>query len=220
MAYEEITRAVIKAGAFLTTTLGLRVRNNFEDHEDRIGDLEAIGLAIPPGIVIKRALSTVPTGYLACDGSAVSRTTYASLFAVIGTTFGVGDGSATFNVPDMRGRIPIGAGTGSGLTARTLGQSIGEETHQLTISELPSHSHTTQEPNGGSGHRHTHGSANSNTPSGSSNFINSLMLAVITAGSVADTVSTTPTINHSTTGSNTAHANMMPCLPAAFMIKT
>lgn len=73
--------------------------------------------------------STIPSGTLPCDGSAVSRTTYANLFAVIGTTWGVGDGSTTFNVPDLRGRAIIGSGTGSGLTARTLGtQNIGSET--------------------------------------------------------------------------------------------
>jgi microcystin-dependent protein len=57
--------------------------------------------------------TSVPTGFLACDGSAVSRTTYAALFAVISTTWGIGDGSTTFNVPDMRDRVPIGSGTGT-----------------------------------------------------------------------------------------------------------
>lgn len=76
--------------------------------------------------------STIPANTVLCDGSAISRTTYANLFAVIGTTWGAGNGSTTFNVPDLRGRAIIGSGTGSGLTARTLGtQNIGEETHQL-----------------------------------------------------------------------------------------
>lgn len=73
--------------------------------------------------------SSAPSGWLSCDGSAVSRSTYASLFAILGTTFGVGDGSTTFNVPDLKGRAPIGVGTGSGLTARTLGGKVGAETH-------------------------------------------------------------------------------------------
>jgi microcystin-dependent protein len=85
--------------------------------------------------------STPPTGWLTCDGSAVSRTTYARLFAVIGTTFGVGDGSTTFNLPDLRGRVPVGSGAGTGLSPRTTGQTFGEETHTLTITEMPSHTH-------------------------------------------------------------------------------
>lgn len=81
------------------------------------------------------------TGWLVCDGSAVSRTTYALLFSTIGTTYGAGDGSTTFNLPDMRGRVPVGAGAGSGLTPRTVGQTMGEETHLLTTAEMPQHSH-------------------------------------------------------------------------------
>ena len=69
------------------------------------------------GIIQMFAGATPPSGWLICDGSAVSRTTYATLFAAIGTTWGTGDGSTTFNLPDLRGRAPIGAGTGSGLTS-------------------------------------------------------------------------------------------------------
>ncbi len=66
---------------------------------------------VPPGTVLPYAGSTAPTYYLMCDGSAVSRTTYAALFAVIGTTFGTGDGSTTFNLPDLCGVFIKGAGT-------------------------------------------------------------------------------------------------------------
>jgi len=97
---------------------------------------------MPAGIIAPYAGSTVPTGWLPCDGTAVSRTTYAGLFAAISTTWGSGDGSTTFNVPDFRGRTLIGDGTGSGLTARTLAGSGGEETHTMTLSELVSHDHT------------------------------------------------------------------------------
>lgn len=83
--------------------------------------------AVPTGTVVFRAQASTPSGYLPCDGAAVSRATYAALFASIGTTFGVGDGSTTFNVPDLRGRSPIGAGTGAGLTARTHGTAYGAE---------------------------------------------------------------------------------------------
>jgi microcystin-dependent protein len=85
--------------------------------------------------------STVPDEFLACDGSAVSRTTYSALFSVIGTTYGSGDGSTTFNLPDLCGRVPVGSGAGSGLTARTLADTGGEEEHTLTEDEIPTHSH-------------------------------------------------------------------------------
>ncbi len=97
--------------------------------------------SVPTGAIQMYGGSTIPSGWLECDGSAVSRTTYADLYSAIGTTWGAGDGSTTFNVPDLRGRTPIGAGTGSGLTARTLGDTVGAETHQLTESEMPSHDH-------------------------------------------------------------------------------
>lgn len=107
----------------------------------------------PTGSVIPYAATAAPSGWLPCDGAAVSRTTYADLFALIGSTFGAGDGSTTFNVPDLRGRTVIGTGTGSGLSPRSIGDKIGEETHVLTVGELASHSHTD------SGHTHTEGNA-------------------------------------------------------------
>ncbi|MDI6717642.1 MAG: tail fiber protein [Patescibacteria group bacterium] len=94
--------------------------------------------------------STAPAGWLLCNGSAVSRITYSALFSVIGVAYGVGDGSITFNLPDLRGRTAIGVGQGTGLTNRSLGQSIGEEYHTLSVSEMPSHNHGVNDP----GHRH------------------------------------------------------------------
>jgi len=76
-----------------------------------------VQLGPPTGSVQAYAASTAPSGWLLCDGSQVSRTTYATLFALIGTTYGVGDGSTTFNIPDMRERIPIGLGTQNTLSA-------------------------------------------------------------------------------------------------------
>lgn len=67
----------------------------------------------PVGTVKALAHATVPFGYLACDGSAVSRTTYATLFVFLSTSWGAGDGSTTFNVPDFRGRVLVGSGTGT-----------------------------------------------------------------------------------------------------------
>jgi microcystin-dependent protein len=98
---------------------------------------------LPIGLVLPYAGTTAPTSWLLCDGSTVSRTTYALLFATIGTTFGVGDGSTTFGVPDLRGRASVGAGTGSGLTARTRGATMGEESHALSSGEagVSAHGH-------------------------------------------------------------------------------
>ncbi|MEV5068943.1 tail fiber protein [Microbacterium sp. LMI12-1-1.1] len=92
----------------------------------------------PAGMVSMFAGSTAPTGWLLCQGQAVSRTTYAALFAAIGTTYGVGNGSSTFNLPDLRGRVPIGSGTGTAgsATAHPLGQNGGQETHTHTEGDM------------------------------------------------------------------------------------
>lgn len=102
-----------------------------------LGDREMV----PVGTIIGSGAAVAPAGWLACDGSAVSRTTYAALFAALGTTFGAGDGSTTFNLPDLRGRVPVGAGAGPGLTARALADQGGAEQHTLTEAELPPHAH-------------------------------------------------------------------------------
>jgi microcystin-dependent protein len=108
----------------------------------------------PVGTILSFASATAPSGYLVCDGSAVSRTTYSDLFTVIGTTWGAGDGSTTFNIPDLRGRTQIGSGQGSSLTSRTLGQIGGAETHTLTIQEMPAHTHSLPSVNGGGDYKH------------------------------------------------------------------
>lgn len=86
---------------------------------------------MPAGAIVMYGAAAAPSGYLLCDGSAVSRTTFAALFAIIGTTFGAGDGSTTFNVPNFRQRFPIGkaaSGTGS-----TLGGTGGAIDHSHTV---------------------------------------------------------------------------------------
>lgn len=95
----------------------------------------------PVGAIIPFGSTTVPpTGWLACDGSAVSRTTYAALFDVIGTTYGTGDGSTTFNIPDLRGRVATGK-SASG-TFSTMGATGGAETRKITSANLPTHTHS------------------------------------------------------------------------------
>ena len=78
----------------------------------------------------------VPVGWLVCNGSAVSRTTYANLFTTIGTTWGAGDGTTTFNLPDLRGKVPRGVAASG--TGNVLGSSVGADTHLHTG---PSHTH-------------------------------------------------------------------------------
>lgn len=125
-----------------------------------LSDLKAI--FSPVGTVIDYAGLTEPTGWLFCYGQAISRTTYADLFAVLSTTYGVGDGSTTFNLPDLRGRVVAGqddmggtsanrlTGASGGVNGDTLGGSGGSETHTLTSTEMPNHLHTFG-PTGSSG---------------------------------------------------------------------
>lgn len=166
------------------------------------------GSLVPPGSLLMFAGGVAPEGYLVCDGAAVSRTTYAVLFATIGTTWGVGNGTTTFNLPDLRGRGPIGVGTGAGLSARALGASGGTETVTLTSAEMPSHTHT------------------SNATGGQGNYGLALADGTNTAVSVDTSLGelnvwTTPgalTIN--STGGGGAHANMQPFAVVNFIIKT
>lgn len=98
----------------------------------------------PPGTLRPLAHGSVPPGWLLCDGAAISRTTYAALFAKIGTTWGPGNGATTFNLPDGRDRSLIGA---SG--TRALGTTGGEAAHTLTVAEMPSHQHNHNQADGG-----------------------------------------------------------------------
>lgn len=106
-----------------------------------LGDASMVGFGT--GDLKPWPAAQVPAGWLACDGSAVSRTTYAALFAVLGTTWGAGDGSTTFALPDLRRRTLVGAG---GVATPTLGNTVGStggaEVHALTVAEMPSHTHT------------------------------------------------------------------------------
>jgi microcystin-dependent protein len=123
---------------------------------------------IPTGTVNAYAGSTAPTDWLLCFGQAVSRSTYSALFAVVSTTYGVGDGTTTFNLPDLRGRGIAGAdnmgGTDAGRLslANTLGTSGGSETVTLTAAQsgVPAHSHANTVTNNtvstGAGSPHTH----------------------------------------------------------------
>ena len=110
----------------------------FAPKQDEVGTVKDFGQAAVPG------------GWILCDGAAVSRSTFAALFAAIGVVWGVGDGSTTFNVPDCRGRSRVGTGQGAGLTNRALAASGGAETHPLVTAELASHPHNEVSTDGSS----------------------------------------------------------------------
>jgi microcystin-dependent protein len=149
----------------------------------------------------------IPMTWLSCDGSAVSRAMYPDLYALVGTSYGAGDGSTTFNLPDFRGRVVLGAGQGTGLTARAIGAIGGEEAHQLTVAELAAHNHTSP------GHNHNLIS----NPAGYATGANAQNVAcTAAAGQYAGQLSTA-IIN--STGGNGAHNNMQPYGVALWIIK-
>lgn len=173
---------------------------------------------VRPGTIVEWTSTTLPAGYLWCDGTAVSRTTYARLFNFISTTFGTGDGSTTFNVPDKRGRVGAGkddmggsaanriTSGGSGITGTTLGATGGAQTHTLASSEMPSHSHTQD--------AHSHNTGGSQNGSAGGAFT-----AYTTSLGSAQAVTTTTATNQNTGGGG-AHNNTQPTLIVTYIIKT
>lgn len=163
--------------------------------------IASLSSAVPTGTVSMFAGSSAPTGYLICDGAAVSRTTYAALFTALGgasSPWGLPD-SSTFNLPDLRGRAPIGVGTGTGLTTRSLAAKVGTETHTLTTAEIPAHSHNIAMI-WGTGH----------------------VADNVTSGSAYSPLGNNPQMNGVTGtdgGTGGAHPNMQPSLAVNFIIK-
>lgn len=189
--------------------------------------------------------TVAPENYLFCDGSAVDRTTYATLFGVIGTTFGSGDGSTTFNLPDLGGRVPLGVSS-----THLLGSTGGSETVTLTESELPAHVHvvpqhghedtigaTTPEfshsitqpvfkydkPNNGSGGG-TGGPDRSYTSTNTATATRSTNLSVgahaEAACTVGGSVTNADVFDTGSNGTDYVHNNMQPFLTMSYIICT
>lgn len=181
---------------------------------------------VPTGSLFMWTTASAPSGYLLCNGAAVSRTTYATLFAVVGTTFGVGDGSTTFNLPDYRNNMPIGAGS-----TYTLGSTGGASTTTLSTANLPAHNHDVTDPGHSHaitdpGHRHLQ-TGWTWPPGGGSDFFYGSGGGFYHGAQNTQTAVTGITINSATTGisiqntgSGTAFTNLPPYLAIYYIIKT
>lgn len=184
------------------------------------------GAGTPSGVVSAYGGTSAPTGWLLCYGQAVSRTTYAALFAVLSTTYGSGDGSTTFNVPDLRGRAVAGQDDMGGSSANrltspingdTLGAAGGSESHTLTTAQLPAH-----------GHNLFHTTLTTTTPTKptSTSAVTYRNQHPYVAGSEIFSynmhgVSGSATIGLSgSTGSGSAHNNVQPTIILNYIIKT
>ena len=100
------------------------------------------GTVLPPGTILDFGGPTPPAGWLECDGSTVSKTTYAALYAAIGDAYAVGgEPTGQFRLPNSKGRVRIGKGTSDEGTTFVRGAKDGEETHTLSVDEMPLHSH-------------------------------------------------------------------------------
>lgn len=193
---------------------------------------ELLAMVLASGIVQEYAGATPPSGWLLCDGSSLLRTDYPDLFAAIGTKYGSADG-LHFNVPDCRGRVPVGKdGTAEFLDLGTTG---GEKAHTLTSAEMPSHYHSVDPPatvSGGITANHSHniqqscwsegmGSTNWGARYGSPErgFKTDSWLTM--SGVTSDHAHWTDigVFNSGSAGSGTAHNNLQPYVVFNFIIK-
>lgn len=181
------------------------------------------GVAIlPSGVIAPYAGSSAPTGWLLCDGSAVSRTTYAALFSIISTTYGTGNGSTTFNLPDLTGRIVAGkeasatrlTSGGSGVDGGTLGATGGSQTHTLTAAQSAALTYTSSVTD--PGHTHTiHTYTESASSGGGSNFP-----ATPNASGSTSSATTGITVSTTSNAGGGAHNNVQPTIVLNYIIKT
>jgi microcystin-dependent protein len=179
-----------------------------------------INLLVPIGAVLPFAGVSPPGGWFVCDGSAVSRTTYAALFAQLGTYWGTGDNVSTFNIPNLVNRVPVGYGTGTIYGYGTYG---GEVNHTLSGAEMPNHSHSiTDQLHGHSDSGHTHQRAAVFVGAGSTIASgNGWGLGTAAGGTGYAAISNAySNINHTeAVGGNATHNNMQPYAVLYFIIK-
>lgn len=167
----------------------------------------------PAGVMSDYAGSTVPRGWLLCDGTAVSRIAYVRLFTAIGTLWGSGNGTSTFNLPDFRRTVAVGSGgTGTAMLGNTVGDIGGEETHAQTLAEIAVHGHGVTDPG------HFHGTSTSNGGSLDGNVSFSTRDRVNGPGLNTGSKVTGLTVNNS--GSGTAFNVMQPSAVVTKIIKT
>lgn len=184
-----------------------------------------------PGDIKLSAASAAPSGWLFCDGSPVSRTTYPGLYDAIGTTYGTGDGTTTFNLPDLRTRVPLGAGTN-----HPRGQTGGEETHTLANGEMPVHGHGGLTGGGATGgmnanQTHAHGSMYSggSLMQAFANPPGNVVPAYGSAANIGYPITSYADIGHghsvpalgiANDGGGGSHNNMPPFVVITYLIKT
>ena len=166
--------------------------------------------ANPTGSLIMWTTGTAPTGWLLCAGAAVSRSTYAALFAVIGTTFGVGDGSTTFNVPNYTNRTPYG--TTVGATGGSADAVVVTHTHTASVTD-PGHSHTFVQMDSYNGYF---------TPTEASMIPegNTIVGTHTSASNIINTNTTGISITNANDVVSATNANLPPYLGINFIIKT
>lgn len=182
---------------------------------------------LPAGTIVQWPGATAPANWMIADGAAVSRTTYASLFAAIGVQYGSGDGSTTFNLPNLKGRVAVGLDS-SQTEFDTLGETGGAKTHTLTASQIPSHTHTIS-----SDGAHTHTTQiqiwQSNNEAGgfglnsSTSFQNRpAVFSTSTAGQWGSSSAGAHSHGGATgsAGSDGAHNNLQPYIVLNYIIKT
>lgn len=143
-----------------------------------------------------------PRGWVLCDGQLLSIAQWTAVFALIGTTYG-GDGQTTFGVPDLRGRLPVGEGTGPGLPGMTLGEVSGSENVTLTTNQIPMHNHAATAP--------AASTSTTSTPSASVSPGPVTLGAAVSKGfGTADLNLASPTLGAA--GGSQPHNNMQPYL--------
>ncbi len=153
--------------------------SNYEATKYDFDGANLIGIeGIPTATIVPWSSASVPAGFLECNGTAVSRSTYSALFAIVGTTYGAGDGSTTFNTPDLADNVPVGksgtkalASTGGANTVAATG-NVGGSTANATLSEaqLASHKHSTSIYTG-TGSFNNAAARSNNNPAGSNNAV-------------------------------------------------